>query len=76
MGVWMIFISLFNAEVFLNVTVTLPHNKMKLRICISPSIGFIMETCATHVIFERYFVMKMSNFLQKRPHPWILLPLS
>jgi hypothetical protein len=72
-----ILISLFNAEVFLDVTVMLPHNKIKLRIYIFPSIGFIMETCKTHiVIFERYTVIKMSNFLQKRPHPFILLPLS
>jgi len=27
MGVWVIFISLFNAEVFLDVTVMLPHNE-------------------------------------------------
>ena len=76
MGVWMIFISLFNTEVFLGVTMMLRHNKIKLRNCIFPSIGFIMETCETHLIFERYVVMKMSNFLQKRPHPCILLPLS
>jgi hypothetical protein len=34
MGVWMIFISLFNAEVFLDVTVTRPHNKTLLKIYI------------------------------------------
>lgn len=74
--VWMIFISLFNTEIFLGVTMMLPHNKIKLRNFIFPNIGFIMETCEAHFIFERYVVMKMSNFLQKRPHPCILLPLS
>jgi len=50
MGVWMILISLFNAEVFVDATMTLPHNKIKLRIYIFSSIYFLMETCATHVV--------------------------
>ena len=77
MCVWLIFISFLNAEIFLDVSVMLPHNKIKLINYIFPSIGFIMETCAAQiVIFERYVVMKMSNFLQKRPHPCILSSLS